>query len=160
MELKTTKAQLAKYFSAWVQWWINKNHYTQLQAAVRLDVTPGFINMIINNKRAASATQMEKIAKVANLDLLDILNHGRDILTGESRSGSSPASSEAYALESGLGLNQIDSLREYRALLLVGGEGVEVITESIHALATKRSAPDRKKHETSVTLHDRSILSE
>ena len=138
MELKTTKAQLAKYFSAWLQWWIDKNRFTQLQAAVRLDVTPGFINMIINNKRAASATQMEKIANVVKLDLLDILIHGRQMLTGESYPNTSSKLYESDSLGFGLDEIQANAMKEYRKLLLSGGEGVNVITESILGLAKKK----------------------
>ena len=141
MELKTTQAQLARYFSAWLNWWIKINKYTQLRAAIKLEVTPGFINMIINNKRAASATQMEKIAQAVSLDLLDVLAHGRNILTGESVS----KSSEVNFWETGLEPTQIDSVREYRALLLTGGEGVEVITASIHALTLNRGTPNLRE---------------
>lgn len=139
MELRTTKAQLAKYFSAWLQWWLNKNRYTQLQGAVRLSVTPGFINMIINNKRAASATQMEKIAKTVDLDLLDILMHGRNLLAGGPRSAMHEQTYEITPEEQGLNRNQINALNDYRALLITGGEGVDVITESIRTLAAKKN---------------------
>lgn len=139
MELKSTKAQLAQYFSAWIQWWINKNNYTQLQAAVRLTVTPGFVNMIINNKRAASASQMEKIAQALELDLLDILLQGRHILTGELRPASGSVAGSAETLEAGLSPGQRESLRQYRDLLLLGGEGVELISGAVESLTLKKN---------------------
>ncbi|MDR1921482.1 MAG: helix-turn-helix domain-containing protein [Candidatus Adiutrix sp.] len=157
MELKTTEAQLAKYFRAWLLHWMNKNKYTQLRAAVRLGLTPGFINMIINNKRAASAGQMEKIAGAVNLDLLEILIHGRRLLAGEPLPPSAPVWPEIEPSEIGLSRKQIEALREYRALLRVGGEGVEVITEAIQALALKKKSEDHKESKVLITYHQAAL---
>lgn len=154
MELKTTKAQLAVYFSAWLQWWIKKNHYTQLQAAVRLDVTPGFINMIINNKRAASATQMEKIALAVNLDLLDILLRGQQILGVGKATALAAQPSPEHMLYTGLSREQLEDVGIYRDLLVAGGEGVEVITQSIRSLAEKKNIGSKDGTTYSIVLHD------
>jgi len=116
-----------------------------------LGVTPGFINMIINKKRAASATQMEKIAQIVNSDVLDILIHGRQLLTGEIRLGGPITASENDLLEFGLDQNQIDSIQEYRALLLIGGEGVEAIAEFIRALARKKKISGKTGQTTMVS---------
>ncbi len=139
MELKSTKAQLAQYFSAWIQWWIDKNRYTQLQAAVRLTVTPGFVNMIINNKRAASVSQMEKIAQALEMDILDILLKGRHLLTGKLWPASGSVAGSAEAMDAGLSPRQTESLRQYRDLLLLGGEGVELISGAVESLALKKT---------------------
>lgn len=139
MELKTTRAQLAQYFSAWLSWWVRKNTYTQLQAAIRLGVTPGFVNMIVNNKRAASVGQMEKIAKAAKADLLDILFQGCELLHGDKPNPSLKFMKKLDSLSAGLSQEQTEALTAYRGLLLLGGEGVEVITDSILALASKKN---------------------
>ena len=139
MENKTTQAQLALYFSSWLDFWVKTNKYTQLQAAIRLEVTPGFINMIINKKRAASPRQMEKIAQAINLDLLDILFQGRELLHGKNPGRPSRPIKKADFLSEGLSKKQTKALDAFRGLLMLGGEGVEIITESIQALAGKKN---------------------
>lgn len=137
MKTNSPDSQLARYFSAWLGLWVRKHRYTQLQAAIRLGVTPGFLNMVLNNKRAASAWQMEKTAEAVKVDVLEILRQGKEAIEGKG-SATALAMSANDSLTAGLNKEQINSMQAYHKLLLTGGEGVDVITESIHFLAKKK----------------------
>ena len=138
METNSPKAQLAKYFSAWLRLWMQKHRYTQLQAAIRLDVTPGFLNMVLNSKRAASAWQMEKIATATKMDVLEILYHGREAIEGK-KTLLPTATPVENSFTVGLDNEQVSSLRNYHKLLLAGGEGVNIIAESINFLVKNKN---------------------
>ena len=87
---------------------------------------------------------MEKIANALNIDILDILVQGRKLMMGDKLAEPVPQTVVDF-LVAGLSPEQTRQMQLYRELLIMGGEGVETLTEAIISLAAKKNAGQGNK---------------
>ena len=131
MPTKTINTETAKRFSAWLANWLKINKYTQLQGAVLLGMAPGHLNQILSGRSAASIFHMEKIAVAVDLDLVDLLVEGRDLLEGRTKSINESAENMVNDLFDGISNDDIKALLKAREILRNKGEDAKFLKQAI-----------------------------
>jgi transcriptional regulator with XRE-family HTH domain len=131
MPTKTINTETAKRFSAWLANWIKTNKYTQLQGAVLLGMAPGHLNQILSGRSAASIFHMEKIAATVDLDLIDLLVEGRNLLAGKTHTAIEITAGISSELLEGLSNDDKELLRKARDILQTKDEDAEFLKQAL-----------------------------
>lgn len=138
MSVKSGKdTKIGFYFQAALAHTVSASGKKKNDIAIVLGIAPSALSNYLNGIKVPSLAQMDGIALKLGIDLLDMLNHGRTLLTSQNTVQETTPDNESHTPE------QIQAIEAFKICLKIGGDIPKMLAKTAIEHAAEKEADSK-----------------